>query len=153
MTLKKFVPILIGFATVSVSLAADSSQWSNLDALKPGQHIGVIQTDQKRVEGRFDSYSDAGIVLRGDQSITIPKDKVVRIYKQGWSRTKRAILGAAIGAGAGVGLDIALGTRFNNEGANFPRGVVTGLSAGIGAGIGAATGNGYKTIYQRTKLP
>jgi len=130
----------------------DAGDWSNLRKLKPGVPIGVIQSDQKRVEGGFESFSDAGLTLRGGPPIVIPKDSVVRVYRRphlrrGW----RAVLGAAIGVAAGAILSSTVGDRYRNEGQDVPTaGWVLG-GAAIGAGIGAASGGGDHTVYRRIR--
>jgi len=140
-------------AAVPEEFAGGEDAWTNLTSLHPGDRVGIIQSDKKRVEGRFASFTDTSISITGDQPMTIEKDKVVRVYRHGgWSRTKRTLVGLAIGAGAGIVMDATLAVRLTNEGSDLSKGVFTAVGAGVGAGIGAATGNGYKTIYRRSKL-
>jgi hypothetical protein len=142
--------LLLAFAAPS-SFARDTSQWTNLEVLKPGQRIGVIQSNQKRVEGRFERVTESGITLRADQEVTVAQENVIRVYrKPRANRTVRAILGAAIGAVAGAILTATAGERFRNEGQDVAAGAWIGGGAAIGAGVGALTGGGYQTVYERS---
>lgn len=135
------------------AFAADTQNWANLESLRVGDRIGIIQSDLKRVEGQYQGSTDAGLTIHTDQNVTLPKDSVVRVYRRPHlSRKKRVLLGAAIGAGAGGAVGGGLANASNNEGFfgyNGAVGVTIGGGAGVGAAIGAATGGGYHTVYQR----
>jgi uncharacterized protein YcfJ len=132
--------------------AEDTSQWSGVQSLRKGDRVGVIQADRKRVEGRFESATDARITLRADQEISLEKAQVVRVYRPArHSRVFGAVVGGAIGVAAGGVTDATLGLRFRNEGAGPERGLITAVGGVAGAGIGAAVTGGYRTIYQRAK--
>jgi hypothetical protein len=129
---------------------SDLSDWKSLDTLKSGDRVGVVQADLKRVEGTFSGSNDSGITVDGT---SVPKDKVLRVYRQGgMSRAMRTLIGAAAGVAIGAVIAETAGKRFENEGNNFG-GVAKGgwyaIGIGAGAGLGAASGNGYQTIYQR----
>jgi hypothetical protein len=129
--------------------AADTSQWSGVRELKKGDRVGIVQTDMKRVEGRLDSASDDAITVDG---VTVPKDRVVRVYRRPrMNRAVRVLIGAGIGAAAGGLVDGTFGAYLRNESHGPDAGLITGLSVAGGAGIGAASGGGYKTVYQRIK--
>jgi hypothetical protein len=136
-------------AAVSM-LAAGENDWGNLQSLKPGDRVGVIQTNQKRVEGRFQSFSDSGITLQ-DGVATIAKADVVRVYHRPRTRRLvRTVIGAGIGTVAGIITYETAGDRFRNEGTLTAADGFAwiGGGAGLGAGIGAATGGGYRTVYR-----
>lgn len=145
--------LLLGLAGTAL-FGGTASDWTNLEALKAGQHVGIIQSDQKRLEGRFESVTESGITLRTDREITVPHENVIRVYrKPRANRTVRAAVGAAIGAVAGAIFSKTAGERFRNEGQDVPAAGWIGGGAGIGAGVGALTGGGYRTIYQRAARP
>lgn len=145
--------LLLSLAAPS-SFARDNSQWTNLEVLKPGQRIGIVQSNLKRVEGRFERFTESAITLRADQEITVPQENVIRVYrKPRANRTLRAILGAGIGVAGGAILSATAGERFRNEGRDVPAGAIIGGGAGIGAGLGALSGGGYQTIYRRSTRP
>ena len=132
--------------------AADTAQWSNVQALGKGERIGVIQADGKRVEGRLESASADSLTLLADRAITLEKGAVVRVYRPArHGRAFGAVLGGALGLAAGGIADATLGQYFRNETGGTPAGVVTALGGAAGAGIGAAATGGYRTVYQRAK--
>ena len=132
--------------------AQDTSQWSSVQSLRKGDRVGVIQANQKRVEGWFESATDARVTLRTDQEITLEKAEVVRVYRPTrHSRVFGAVLGGAIGLTAGGVTDATLGQYFRNETGGTPKGLITATGGAAGAGIGAAAAGGYRTVYRRGK--
>lgn len=130
--------------------AEDAGQWSNVQTLRKGDRIGIIQANQKRVEGRFESATDSRITLQADREISLEKSEVVRVYKPArHGRVFGAVLGGAIGLAAGGVMDGTVGQRFRNEGDSPAKGLVTAGGAAIGVGIGAASTGGYHTVYRR----
>ena len=147
------IAILAGVLTLP-AFAADSGLWFNLGSLERGERIGIIQSDQKRIEGRFEHFSGSAITLRTSQFVTLPKSDVVRVYRRPRTHRKiRALIGGAVGALAGALLTSTAGDRFRNEGQDVPAGLWIAGASGIGAGIGAATGGGYETVYRRGGRP
>lgn len=135
-------------------LGADAGDWANVEALRRGDRIGIVQADQKRVEGRLESASGSAIVLQ-DSGASIGRENVVRVYRLGMSKKKRMLIGAAIGLGAGAVVAATVSQRLNNEGVfsgssggAVAAGTVAG-SAGIGLAIGGLSGSGQHTVYQR----
>jgi hypothetical protein len=139
-------------AAAQIGFAQDAGQWSSVQSLRRGERVGVIQADRKRVEGRFESATDARITLLADQQITLEKTEVVRVYRPArHGRVFGAVLGAAIGVAAGGVTDATLGQYFRNETGGTAPGLITAAGGAAGAGIGAAVTGGYRTVYQRTK--
>jgi len=135
-----------------LGLAQDSSQWSAVQGLHKGDRVGVIQTDQKRVEGRFESASESRITVQADQAITVEKANVMRVYQPAkHSRVFGAVVGGAIGVAGGAVVDGTFGQYLRNEAHGPAAGVMTALGGGFGAAIGAATTGGYRTIYRKPK--
>lgn len=130
--------------------AAELNDWKNLDQLKPGDRVGVVSADMKRVEGRLDAVQENAIQVEGQ---TLAKDKVVRVYRRaGMSRSTRALIGAGVGIAAAAIVNGTAGRAFQNDGSNF--GAINdagwyAVGVGAGAGLGALTGSGYATLYQR----
>ena len=144
--------IAVLLLAAQAGFAQDPSQWSSLQALRKGERVGLIQADQKRLEGRFESATDARITLQADQLITLEKAEVVRVYRPArHSRVFGVVLGGAIGVAAGGVMDGTVGQRFRNEGTSPARGLLTAGGGAVGAGIGAAVTGGYRTVYQRAK--
>jgi hypothetical protein len=150
MTLRLKIAVLL--LTAQAGFAEDASQWSRVQSLRKGDRVGVIQTDRKRVEGRFESATDARITLQADQLITLEKAEVVRVYRPArHGRGFGVVLGGAIGVAAGGVAVGTIGQRFRNEGDSPERGLITAVGGAVGAGIGAAVTGGYRTVYQRAK--
>src|SRR4051812_45346795 len=144
------IAIILAAALAIPAVARDESQWSALTTLKPGARIGIIQADLKRIEGRFENFTDSTLTLRADREIIVPKESVVRVYRRPRTRRSiRAVAGGAIGAIAGAVLTGTVGDRFRNEGQDVPAGAWIAGGAAIGAGVGALTGGGYRTVYRR----
>ncbi|MCU1234064.1 MAG: hypothetical protein JWP63_2031 [Candidatus Solibacter sp.] len=123
-----------------------------MQALHKGDRIGVIQANQKRIDGRFESATEARITLQADREISIEKSDVVRVYQPArHGRVFGAVVGGAIGLAGGGILDGTLGQRLRNEGDSPAKGVMTAVGAAVGAGIGAAVTGGYRTVYRRAK--
>lgn len=144
-------PVIVGLVMMAAAVfGADLSDWKNLDALKAGDSVGVVQADMKRVEGVFGGWSEAGITVDGAQ---VAKDQVMRVYRRGgMSRAMRTLIGAGAGLAIGAVIAETAGKRFGNEGSNFggvARGGWYAIGLGAGAGLGAASGSGYQTVYQR----
>ena len=138
--------------TVLVVCALGAQDWSGVRALHQGDRIGVIQANQKRVEGRFESATESRITLQSDQAISLEKADVVRVYRPArHGRVFGAVVGGAIGVAAGGVMDGTLGQRFRNESNGPAKGLLTAAGAGVGAGVGAAVTGGYRTVYQRAK--
>jgi hypothetical protein len=132
--------------------AEDTSQWSGVHALTKGDRVGVIQMDQKRVEGRFEGATDASITIQAGQPLTLEKSDVARVYRPAkHSRVFGLVLGGAIGVAAGGIVDGTVGHFFRNEGGSPSAGVITALGGAAGAGLGAAASGGYRTVYQRAR--
>ena len=130
--------------------AADPSDWKNLEVLKAGDKVGIVQMNQKRVVSWFEGVSDAGISVEG---ATVAKDQVARVYRPaGMSRTMRVLIGAGVGLAVGVVLTQTIRRRFENDGGKFggiPNEGWYPICVGAGAGLGAVSGSGYVTVYQR----
>jgi hypothetical protein len=150
MTLRLKIAVLL--LAAQAGFAQDARGWSSVQALRKGERVGVIQADRKRVEGRFESATDARITLQADQLITLEKAEVVRVFRPArHSRVFGVVVGAAIGVAAGGVTDATLGLRYRNEIDSPARGLITAVGGAAGAGIGAAVTGGYRTVYQRAK--
>lgn len=150
-TASSFIGCFLSIVIVLPGFAADASDWKNIQSLRSGDRIGIIQSDQKRIEGTFRNATDSGISLVADRDVTVPKDNVIRVYRRARvSRIYRTIIGAGIGLAGGAIVNATAGERFRNEGGDITAGAILG-GAAVGAGIGALTGGGYKTVYQRAR--
>ncbi len=142
-------------ASAPQASAADEANWSNLQQVRVGQKIEVVDTNLKKHKGTFLSFSDEAISLRvGKDEVGVQRPSVFRVSLRGKSkRSTSALVGAAIGALAGVGVGALAATRYGSGDPRSESFIVflgTAIGAGAGAGVGAAVPfvGGYRTIYR-----
>lgn len=142
----------------SAGVAADTSDWANVQSLRAGDKIGIVRRNEPLVEGELAMATAAGIQVRADggRTIEIAKEAVLSVYRRpALTRKKRILIGLAVGAAAGAVVAVGIGNGSNGEGFFNGQtraaaiGVSMGGGAGVGAAIGAATGGGQKIVYQR----
>ena len=142
--------IAMTLTMAAIAMAAESENWARVQALREGDRIGVIRTDQKRFEGVFAGATETSLAIGGGPQVTVWKDDVVRIYRRPRvGRFTRTLIGAAIGVAAGAAVNATLGERLRNEGVNVEAAAAYAGGAAVGAGIGALTAGGYETVYRR----
>ena len=137
-------------ASAPQASAADEANWSNLQQVRVGQKIEVVDTNLKKLKGTFLSFSEEAISLRvKKQEVGVQREDVFRVSLRGRpKRSTSALVGAAIGALAGLALSaVAAETQC---GRGCMRGMATVMGAGVGAGVAAAVPfvGGYRTIYR-----
>ena len=144
---KVIAGIIATLMTSSLCFAAiDKTQWENLQRLKPGQKVQVVDSAAISRKGLFKEVSQDQIVIEvKDQTVTIPRIDVSRVVLQK-SKTPFVLLGLA--AGAGIGLSL-LGGAGGDETAYYEALVALPFLAGGGAGVGALLPTG-SVVYQRT---
>jgi hypothetical protein len=136
----------------SAQTARDS--WENLQQLRPGQKIEVVDMQLKSRQGTFASYSAEAISLRvKNNEVTVPRADVLRVSsREDSKRARNMLIGLAIGAGVGVAIGAAMDARVNYETGECCMGVafLAPIGAGAGFGLGAAF-PGYRTVYRAKK--
>jgi hypothetical protein len=149
MSIKPQAAIVLLLAALAAP-AFSQDNWNSLRSLKPGQRIGVVQADGKRLQGTFASFSDAALSIRTDQVTAVPKDSVIRVYRRPRiSRGWRVALGAGIGVAGGAVLNATIGQYLRNEAHGTSPAVWIGAGAAVGAGVGALSGGGEHIVYRR----
>ncbi len=130
--------------------AADEANWGNLQQLRVGQKIEVVDTNLKKLKGTFLSFSEEAISLRvKKEEVGVQRPNVLRVSLRGRpKRSTSAIAGAAIGALAGLALGAVAPETECGRGCMM--GMATVMGAGVGAGVGAAVSfvPRYRTIYR-----
>jgi hypothetical protein len=109
---------------------SNQASWANLNALRTGQKIQIVDMKSKKHSGTFVSVSDTAISYRdvaGEESIQKPDVRSVKASKH--HRVLNAVVGGVIGGGVGAGIFY---------GAWEDRGYLGGK--GTGAEIGALIG-------------
>lgn len=139
----------------STARAADDdsrpeNNWENLQRLRAGQKIDVVDQKLKTHRGEFSSFDEGAITVSlKDGPQRVARADVFRVSsRESSKRLRNAAIGAAIGAAAGLAIGAPLDYRFSNEGREH---IAKTLFIPIGAGVGAAIGSafpGFETIYR-----
>ncbi|MEE8257580.1 MAG: hypothetical protein V3R60_06785, partial [Acidobacteriota bacterium] len=153
----KVFSLLLVTTVFSVSLPAQEPgehSWENLQQVRVGQRIEVVDTNLKKLKGTFLSFSEEAISLRVKKDeVGVPRVNVLRVSSLDRSKRKRNILlGLAIGAGggmlAGAGVASAAVGFDEGQGSNPAATIVGFLAAGADAGVAVGASSGYRTIYR-----
>jgi len=142
--------MLLMLLMVPATAAAAEAQWENLESLRKGQHVDVVQMDLKSFRGDFLSVSGEAIRIRvKKEERAIARDQVFRVsVRTASGRGRHALIGVAIGAGLGAA--VGAGLLYGTGGSDFAGAIVgatTGIGAATGVGLGAAF-PGYSTVYR-----
>ena len=135
------------------SAQSNQSSWGNLNTLRPGQKIEVVETNLKKDTGTFATVSDDAIRINesgGEQ--TIPRANVMRLtLRHNKHRLRNTLIGAAVGAGAGAGIGAACSSSQSFCIDALGRGGSAGIGAALGFLGGAAVGAvipSHPTLYR-----
>lgn len=149
-------PFVTALFILSIAVRADDdapkpeNNWQNLQRLRAGQKIDVVDQKLKTHRGEFSSFDEGGITISlKDGPQRVARADVFRVSsRESSKRLRNAAIGAAIGAAAGLAIGAPLDYRFSNEGREH---IAKTLFIPIGAGVGAAIGSafpGFETIYR-----
>jgi hypothetical protein len=152
----KVFSLLLVTTIFSISLPAQEPgehSWGNLQQVRVGQKIEVVDTNLKKLKGTFLSFSEEAISLRvGKDEVGVQRPNVLRVSLRGRpKRSTSALVGAAIGALAGLALSAVAPETECGRGCMM--GMATVMGAGVGAGVGAAVPfvPSYHTIYRASR--
>ena len=123
------------------------SDWNNLQQVRVGQKIEVVDTNLKKYKGTFLSFSEEAISLRVKKDeVAIQRPHVLRVSVQGGGRSKNALTGMVIGAVAGLllGVIVDYGDDLDSNNGKIFAPLVFG---GVGAGLGSVF-PGFHTVYR-----
>ena len=131
---------------------ADEANWDNLQQLRVGQKIEVVDTNLKKLKGTFLSFSDEAISLRvGKDEVGVQRPNAFRVSSREHSkRLRNTLIGLAIGGGIGVAVGAIGDARSGESGEHVGAYAFGLLGSGIGAGLGAALPS-HQTIYKVKK--
>ena len=130
------------FALPMASRAQSTGTWDSLATLRPGDQVRVSLAGHKAVNGSFQSWTAEQV---GVSDVSYKRQEVTKIQRyrsRGWSRGKKAAVGALIGLGAGAAIGAA-GSRCTSspsKGQLAPNFCAYPLARGASIGIGAALG-------------
>jgi hypothetical protein len=138
-TMRRPVLILVLLLGLPAALGAQTQQgsWSNLNGLKAGQGIEVIESSMKRHAGEFVTVTDGGLTLKEKGSdISLKRENVARVStSSGPKRGEHALIGLVAGGLIGAGIGAASGSS-----TGFLGGSSRGIAALVGVVIGAPSG-------------
>lgn len=126
--------MLVLFLGLPAALAqTQQGSWSNLERLKAGQRIEVIESTMKRHAGNFVTVTSDLLTLRENGSdVPVKREDVVRVStSSGPKRGEHALIGLVVGGAIGAGIGAASGSS---------NGFLGGSSRGIGALVGVVIG-------------
>ena len=152
------IGLFIGLFLFCAALSAQAqsspvNNWDNLQQLRTGQKVVVVQTNLAKHKGKFLGLTEDAITLRvKKQELTIAREEVHRVRRLGKNHTGS---GAAIGAGIGAVVGLLIGSAQSCSGEpGFNACAFVGLIIGapVGAAAGANAGSGWRertVVYQR----
>ena len=106
--MRRLVLILVLFLGLPAALGAQTQQgsWSNLNRLKDGQGIEVIESSMKRHVGTFVTVTDGLLTLKEKGSdVSVRREDIARVStSSGPKRGGHALIGLVVGGGIGAGI-------------------------------------------------
>jgi len=151
-TMRRPVLILVLFLGLPAALGSQTQQgsWSNLNRLKAGQGIEVIESSMKRHAGKFVTVTDELLTLKDNGSdVSVKREDVGRVSTpSGPKRGEHALIGLVVGGAIGAGIGAVSGS---NGGFLNTRGIGALVGIVIGAPSGALVGAvfpAHTTVYR-----
>jgi hypothetical protein len=155
MTLRSYLILLILLVLpAAVCAQKPQEQWSNLNRLKAGQGIEVIESNMKSHSGRFVTVTEESLSFQEKGSdVSIKRDDIVRVSTgSGPRRGEHAVIGLVVGGAIGAGIGAAAGSAHGFLGGSS-RGIAALVGIAIGAPGGAVVGAAmpaHTTVYRAT---
>jgi hypothetical protein len=144
--LMRFVPsplwILVFLLALPAALCAQKAKdsWSNLNGLKAGQGIEVIESSMKSHSGQFVTVTDEMLSMQEKGTdISIKREDIVRVSTSSAPRRgEHAVIGLVVGGAIGAGVGALAGSSGSKTG--FLDFNTRGIAALIGVALGAPSG-------------
>jgi hypothetical protein len=156
--MRRAVLILVLSHGLAGALGAQTQQgsWSNLNHLKTGQKIEVIESKMKQHVGKFVTVTDELLTLKENGSdVSVRREDIVRVSaSSGPKRGEHALIGLLVGGGLGAGIGAASGSNTGFLGGSS-RGIAALVGIVIGVPSGAIVGAAipaHATVYRATPL-
>jgi hypothetical protein len=143
--------LLLGFPC-ALTAQTQQSSWSNLNRLKAGQGIEVVEASLKHHGGKFVTVTDELVTLKENGSdVSLKREDVMRVSTSSApKRGEHALIGFLVGAAAGAGIGAASGSKTGFLGGSS-RGIYALVGIVIGAPSGAVVGAllpAHNTVYR-----
>lgn len=155
MTSRSYLILLILLGVpAAVSAQKPQEQWSNLNRLKAGQGIEVIESNMKSHSGRFVTVTEDSLSFQEKGSdLSIKREDIVRVSTgSGPRRGEHALIGLVVGGGIGAAVGAMGGSSHGFLGGSS-RGILALVGIVIGAPSGALVGAvmpAHTTVYRAT---
>jgi hypothetical protein len=153
-SMSRVLAALVLLLGIPAALAAQTQHgsWSDLNGLKAGQGIEVVESSMKSHSGKFVTVTDEFLSLKEHGTeVTIKREDVVRVStSSGAKRGAHAVIGLVIGGVVGAGIGALAGSSHGFLGGSS-RGITALVGLAIGAPSGAAVGAllpAHTTIYR-----
>jgi hypothetical protein len=154
--MRRAVLVLVFFLGSADRLGAQTQQgsWSNLNRLKAGQEIEVVESSLKRQSGKFVTVTDELLTVKENGSdVSVKREEVIRVStSSGPKRGEHALIGFLVGGAIGAGIGAASGSKTGFFGGSS-RGIYALVGIVIGAPSGAIVGAvlpAHTTVYRAT---
>jgi hypothetical protein len=142
------------FLTLPAALGAQTQKgsWSDLNGLKAGQGIEVIESSMKRHAGEFVIVTDELLTLKEHGSdLSLKREDVARVStSSGPKHGEHAVIGLVVGGAIGAGIGALSGSSHGFFGGSS-RGIGALVGIVIGAPVGAVVGAvvpAHTTVYR-----
>lgn len=146
--------VLVFFLALPALVCAQKEKgtWSDLNRLKAGQGIEVIESNMKQHEGQFLAVTDELLSLREHGSdVSVKRGDVVRVSTSSAARRgEHAVIGLVVGGAIGAGIGALAGSKTGFLGGSS-RGITALVGIVLGAPSGALVGAmvpGHTTVYR-----
>ena len=131
--------LLVFFLGLPAVLGAQTRQssWSNLNGLRSGQGIEVIESSMKHHAGEFVTVTDEVLTLKEHGTeVSLKRENVARVSTASGARHgEHAAIGLVVGGLIGAGIGAA-----SSSSTGFLGGTARGIGALVGVVIGASSG-------------
>ena len=149
--LLSFLLFLSGLSSPLVAHTQKDS-WANLNSLKAGQGIEVIELQSKHHHGKFVTVTDDALTMKEKGSdVSVKRDDVVSVSTGSVAkRGEQALIGLAVGGAIGAGIG-AISTSDHSTFCCSTKGIGALIGIVIGAPIGAVLGAvapAHTTVYR-----
>jgi hypothetical protein len=146
--------ISVFFLVFSGALGAQTQpgQWSNLNRLKAGQGIELIESTMKHHAGEFVTVTDELLTLKeSGADLSIKREHIARVSTSSApKRGEHAVIGLVVGGAVGAAIGAASGSNHGFFGGSS-RGIAALVGIAIGAPSGALVGAvipAHTTVYR-----
>src|SRR5580704_11177315 len=149
------LPLFLGLPA-ALGAQTQTGSWSDLNGLKVGQGIDVVEFSMKNHGGEFVTVTDEVLTLKEHGSeVSLKREDVARVSTSSGARHgEHAVIGLVVGGLIGAGVGAASGSS-----TGFLGGSSRGIGALVGVAIGAPVGAGlgavlpaHTTIYRASRL-